>query len=62
MPEDARGPTDDVDALLVQPDIELAGIEAHKAAHFDEWNPPLRYEPANMARSNAEDLGHGDGI
>jgi hypothetical protein len=48
---------DDVDSLLVEPDVEFTWFEADEAAHFDEWDPPLRHEPTDMARCDAENLG-----
>jgi hypothetical protein len=53
---------DDVDVLQVQPDIELAGIEAHEAAYLEVRDPPLGHQPANMARRDAEYLGNPVGI
>jgi hypothetical protein len=50
-------PADDVDSLLVEPNVEFTGFEADEAAHFDEWDPPLRHEPTDMARCDAENLG-----
>jgi hypothetical protein len=48
---------DDVDTLLVEPDIELVGLESHEAADLDEWDPALGDQPTDMARRDAENLG-----
>jgi hypothetical protein len=61
-PGHPRAPTNDVDTLLVEPDVEFTGFEADEAANFDEWDPPLRHEPTNMPGRRAEDLGHAVGI
>jgi len=42
----ARPP--DVYALLIEPDIEFAGVEPHELANFEEWNPPLGHEAPDM--------------
>ena len=43
--------------LLVEPDVEFAGVEPHETTDLDEWDPALGHQPTNVARRDAK----GDG-
>ena len=47
-----------LDTLLVEPEIELAGIEAHEPANLEEWDPPLGHETPDMPARDPERLGN----
>ena len=44
-------------ALLLEPDIELAGIEPHELANLEEWDPPLGHQTSDMPARDSQSLG-----
>jgi hypothetical protein len=44
----------DFDRLLVDPDVESSGVEAHEATHLDERDPPFGNQSPYVTRSHAE--------
>ena len=51
----ARPP--DVYALLIEPDIEFAGVEPHELANFEERDSPFGHEASHMPVRHAQSLG-----
>ena len=44
-------------ALLVEPGVDVFGVEAEEMTPFDERDPSLQDEPADMRDANAQVLG-----
>ena len=51
-------PSPFIHTMLLEPEVELAGVEPHEAPDLEEGNPALCHEPANMTGCNSERLGN----
>ena len=51
------GPVDGRHALVVEPGVDVFGVEAEEMAPFDEGDPSLEDEPADMRDANTQVLG-----
>jgi hypothetical protein len=47
-----------IESLVIDPMLDIVGVEAHEAAHFDERDPSLVDQPPDVSLAGPEATRH----